>query len=157
MIASISASIASDSLWPSGPKILIPLSWNGLCDAEMTTPKSARSDGISIATAGVGIGPARTTSMPMAVKPAVMADSIMYPDRRVSLPMTTVWRCRPRRRRWAVAMLTRREVQAVIGSALAVPRMPSVPNRVRVMGLDFLKSAVAMVVRPKPGAFKAKQ
>ncbi len=35
------SSVASSSLWPPGPKILMPLSGIGLCDAEIITPKSA--------------------------------------------------------------------------------------------------------------------
>ena len=35
----------------------MPLSANGLCEAEIITPRSARIDRVSIATAGVGIGP----------------------------------------------------------------------------------------------------
>ena len=42
-----------------------------------------------MATAGVGIGPSSMTFMPIDVKPATMAYSIMYPERRVSFPMTT--------------------------------------------------------------------
>ena len=42
IIASISASAASDSLNPSGPKNLIPLSWCGLWLALIITPTSAR-------------------------------------------------------------------------------------------------------------------
>ena len=41
------------------------------------TPMSARSERASMATAGVGIGPSRNTSMPAAQKPATMAFSIM--------------------------------------------------------------------------------
>ena len=41
------------------------------------TPMSARSERASMATAGVGIGPSRKTSMPAAQKPATMAFSIM--------------------------------------------------------------------------------
>ena len=55
----------------------MPLSAKGLCEAEIITPMSARIDRVSIATAGVGIGPSRTTSMPTEVKPATIADSIM--------------------------------------------------------------------------------
>ncbi len=43
----------------------------------MTTPRSARSDRVIMAIAGVGIGPVRTTSMPIAVKPDSIAASIM--------------------------------------------------------------------------------
>ena len=55
----------------------MPLSANGLCEAEIITPRSARIERVSIATAGVGIGPSRTTSMPTLVNPATIADSIM--------------------------------------------------------------------------------
>ena len=55
----------------------MPLSSNGLCEAEIMTPRSARIERVSIATAGVGIGPSRSTSMPTEVKPACSADSIM--------------------------------------------------------------------------------
>jgi hypothetical protein len=39
--SSIRSSAASSSLWPPGPKILMPLSGIGLCDALIITPKSA--------------------------------------------------------------------------------------------------------------------
>ncbi len=42
----------------------------------MTTPRSARKERVSTATAGVGNGPTSTTSMPMEMKPAVKAGSI---------------------------------------------------------------------------------
>jgi hypothetical protein len=48
-----------------------------LCDAEIITPRSARSERVSIATPGVGSGPSSVTSMPMAMKPAVSAGSSM--------------------------------------------------------------------------------
>jgi hypothetical protein len=48
-----------------------------LCEAEIITPKSARSERTSMATAGVGIGPSRNTSMPAAQKPATIAFSSM--------------------------------------------------------------------------------
>ena len=41
------------------------------------TPKSALSERVSMATAGVGSGPTRTTSIPMDMKPACIAGSIM--------------------------------------------------------------------------------
>jgi hypothetical protein len=55
----------------------MPLSSKELWDAEIITPRSALSERVSIATAGVGIGPRRNTSMPTAVKPDIRADSIM--------------------------------------------------------------------------------
>ncbi len=62
-------SASSDSLKPSGPNSLMPLSSNGLCEAEIITPRSARRLRVSIATAGVGSGPTRVTSMPAPMKP----------------------------------------------------------------------------------------
>ena len=41
------------------------------------TPRSARSERVSIATPGVGNGPSSVTSMPTAMKPAVSAGSSM--------------------------------------------------------------------------------
>ncbi|SKV02729.1 Uncharacterised protein [Mycobacteroides abscessus subsp. abscessus] len=37
----MAASASSSSLWPPTPKILIPLSGMGLCEAEIMTPKAA--------------------------------------------------------------------------------------------------------------------
>jgi hypothetical protein len=48
-----------------------------LCDAEIITPMSARMERVSMAMAGVGMGPSSITSMPTEVKPATMAFSIM--------------------------------------------------------------------------------
>ena len=55
----------------------MPLSSNGLCEADSMTPRSQRIERVRMATAGVGIGPTRITSMPMEMKPAVSADSSM--------------------------------------------------------------------------------
>ncbi len=41
------------------------------------TPMSARSERVSMATAGVGIGPSRNTSTPTEVKPDIRAASSM--------------------------------------------------------------------------------
>ena len=41
------------------------------------TPMSARMERVSMAMAGVGMGPSSITSMPTEVKPATMAVSIM--------------------------------------------------------------------------------
>ena len=51
------APTSSDSLNPSGPNSLMPLSSNGLCEAEIMTPRSARRLRVSMAMAGVGSGP----------------------------------------------------------------------------------------------------
>jgi hypothetical protein len=77
MRASISLSVSSESLNASGPKILMPLSSYGLWEAEIMTPRSQRMERVSMATAGVGIGPSSRTSTPTEVKPATSAVSIM--------------------------------------------------------------------------------
>ncbi len=41
------------------------------------TPMSARIEWVSMATAGVGIGPSKSASMPTEAKPATIAYSIM--------------------------------------------------------------------------------
>ncbi len=85
---SISSSTASGSLKPSREKSLIPLSWYGLWEADITTPASARIDRVMKAMPGVLIGPTSSTSTPIEQIPAVRADSSMYPLSRVSLPIT---------------------------------------------------------------------
>jgi hypothetical protein len=55
----------------------MPLSWYGLCDAEIMIPRSARIERVNIAIAGVGSGPTSTTSMPTEISPAVSAGSSM--------------------------------------------------------------------------------
>ena len=75
--ASISASASSESLKPSGPKNLMPLSSAGLWLAEIMMPRSARMDGVKSPTAGVGTGPSSSTFMPVEVRPAVRAFSNM--------------------------------------------------------------------------------
>ena len=91
------------------------------------------------ATPGVGKGPIKRTSTPMDSTPAAIAFSSMYPDKRVSLPITI--RCRPRPRdtgtrflkTYAAARPSFRAVSAVTGSTLATPRTPSVPKSFRLM------------------------
>jgi len=56
---SIAASTASGSLRPAAEKILMPLSRQGLWEAETTTPASAARARTRWATAGVGTTPAR--------------------------------------------------------------------------------------------------
>ena len=55
----------------------MPLSWCGLCEAEITMPPSARIEWVRCATAGVGIGPISCTSTPAATRPASSAASNM--------------------------------------------------------------------------------
>ena len=86
------------------------------------TPTSARSERVSFAIPGVGMGPIRMTSMPMATNPALMACSSIYPDRRVSLPMTArfMWfPLRALRRTCAVAIAIFRAMSAVMGKRFA--------------------------------------
>ena len=77
MRRSMSASISSGSLKPSAAKILMPLSWYGLCDALITTPASARIDEVMNAIPGVGSGPTSITSAPADTIPACIALSSM--------------------------------------------------------------------------------
>ena len=77
MRSSMSASTSSGSLKPSAEKILMPLSWKGLCEAEMTTPASARMEVVMKAMPGVGSGPTSWTLTPMEQMPAASAFSSM--------------------------------------------------------------------------------
>ena len=86
---SMTASCLSESLKPLLPKILIPLSRNGLWDAEMTTPARAPVVMVKYAMAGVGNTPMGQTSTPMDVMPAERAPSSISPEIRVSLPIIT--------------------------------------------------------------------
>src|SRR5436190_18370455 len=116
----------------------MPLSSNGLCDAEITTPASHRIDEVMSAMPGVGSGPVSQTSAPIATMPEASADSNMYPESRVSLPIAIrVWRPGWRSRA-AIAMPSRVTVALVIGSRFATPRIPSVPNRVRPLLIAIL-------------------
>ena len=78
--------------------------------------------------AGVGMGPTRKTSMPLAHSPEVSAVSNTYPDSRVSLPMTTRWRPDPLRKYCPAANPSRRAISGVMGNILPWPRRPSVPK-----------------------------
>jgi hypothetical protein len=55
----------------------MPLSSNGLWEAEITTPASHRIDDAMNAMPGVGSGPVNQTSAPIATMPAARADSNM--------------------------------------------------------------------------------
>ena len=67
----------SESFKPSGPKSFIPLSSEGLCEAEIITPKSARKELVNLDTPGVGIGPKVKQSIPIEVNPETKAGSII--------------------------------------------------------------------------------
>src|SRR6185312_13256980 len=94
----------------------------------MTAPASARIEVVMFAMPGVGSGPTSSTSTPIEVMPAARACSSMYPESRVSLPITTRCRWLPLRMRKASARPSCMATSAVIGQTLAVPRTPSVPN-----------------------------
>ena len=86
-------------------------------------PKSARIDFVIIATPGVGIGPNKKTSIPIDKRPDVIACSIIYPDKRVSLPITTLCLCSP-----------------------LVKYLPSaIPNSISVLPFNFLLFALALI------------
>ena len=72
----------------------MPLSSNGLCDAEMTMPASKPSALVRYATAGVGMTPAVVTRAAAEPAPRASSRSIQAPDSRVSRP-TSSRTCRP--------------------------------------------------------------
>ena len=69
---SIASSTASESLSPSGPKNLIPLSEYGLCEAEMTAARSYPP--IASGAAGVGATPPRQAVLEHRARLARVAD-----------------------------------------------------------------------------------
>ena len=102
-------------------------------------PASARMLVVRWATAGVGTGPQSRTRPPIDVTPEAIAVSIMYPLRRVSLPIRTRGACRwPRPATKVTARPRARASSGVIGWTLAMPRMPSVPNSDRLRGQGLL-------------------
>ena len=117
--ASISSSAASVSFWPSRSKNLTPLYSGGLCEAEMTTPRSSASS----ATAGVGSTPASTAVPPAEATPRANASSSSSPEARVSRPTKT----RPPRDHSVAARPSRSTSSSVMNSP-TTPRTPSVPK-----------------------------
>src|SRR3954452_5961545 len=131
MSASMRSSSASASLKPSGPNSLIPLSGNGLCEAESTAPMSARCSRTSTATPGVGSTPARSAIPPAEAMPAHSASSSSGPDRRVSRPTSTTGArsATPRSRTSRTAAEPSASASCGLRDGLfATPRTPSVPN-----------------------------
>src|SRR5579872_121878 len=132
MISSISSSTLSGSFLPFAPNSFIPLSSNGLCDAEITMPAAAPFASTICATAGVGTTSTLITSTPIDANPAAIAASSMSPDSRVSRPIMTQGLpsrpCgTPFAAQWPAAApscIARRAVSSI----LATPRTPSVPN-----------------------------
>ena len=101
----------------------MPLSPNGLCEAEITAPGAVRA-AATVATPGVGSTPRSTTSAPSVARPAENAAWNRGPERRVSRPTTKVGAGRIR----AVAR-PRARASSAVSSSLATPRTPSVPKR----------------------------
>ena len=122
--ASICSSAASVSFSPSASKNFTPLYSGGLCEAEMTTPRSRRSS----ATAGVGSTPPRTAFPPAETTPRAKAASSAGPEPRVSRPTKT--RPRPDQR---VAARPSRSTSSSVRNSPTMPRTPSVPKYLRAM------------------------
>src|ERR1700738_3751121 len=130
---SYSISPPSESLNPSAPKNLIPLSSIGLCEAEIITPAAASMLLVIAATAGVGTMPSCTTVRPGDVIPATIAPSSIGPDKRVSRPTTmglsSDWSC-------AITAAPARPIayaSSGVRSAFATPRTPSVPKYLPIL------------------------
>src|SRR3954451_17880301 len=128
---SISSSASSESLKPSGPKNLMPLSANGLCDALSTAARSKPYACSSSGAAGVGSTPPSSASPPAAATPAATADSSISPDSRVSRMTRTRGRAVPRSRSPWVAARARARASSAVRNSPATPRTPSVPNSLR--------------------------
>ena len=76
----------SGNLVPEEENSLTPLSWNGLCDAEMTMPAENPWRRTSHAIPGVGITPAEITRQPPAISGREILRAIHGADSRVSIP-----------------------------------------------------------------------
>src|SRR6266700_178888 len=107
----------------------MPLSSYGLCEAEIITPRSARIERASMATAGVGIGPSCSTSMPTEVNPAMIAGFTSVGMDVLQLgPMPTP----------AVAMLAR-SMRADLGVMISASHNPYDDNGIKLFGPDGYK------------------
>ena len=71
---------------PAPENTLMPLSSNGLCDAEITTPAVYPMRGVKYAMAGVGMMPAPVSDPSWLLMPKASSRSIHAPDSRVSRP-----------------------------------------------------------------------
>ncbi len=116
----------------------MPLSRQGLWEAEMTTPAWKPWARARKATAGVGTMPALATRAPALRRPAASVAAIQGLDSRVSRPRRTVGLATVSlRREWARARPVAKMVVGSRGGSPATARMPSVPKSLR---------AVAMVI-----------
>src|SRR6516225_11714718 len=85
---------------------------------------------------GVGSGPISMALTPAATNPASSADSNMYPDSRVSLPMSTVPPCGASTRAAALASWSAKST--VIGCSPTRPLTPSVPKYRRPISVSIV-------------------
>src|SRR3954454_5448024 len=120
--SSICSSEASDSLCPWASKNFTPLYSGGLCEAEITTPRSSASS----ATAGVGRTPPRMQSPPADTTPRANAVSSSTLEARVSRPTKTL--AAPVQ---SDAARPRRSTSSGVSSSPTTPRTPSVPKYLR--------------------------
>src|SRR6476660_4285353 len=130
--SSICSSDRSESLCPFESKNLTPLYSGGLCDAEMTTPRSSASS----ATAGVGSTPPRMQSPPTETTPRANASSSATPDERVSRPTQTF--AAPVH---VAAARPRRSTSSGVRNSPTTPRTPSVPKYFRARAGKWLPLA----------------
>src|SRR5688572_12679838 len=128
MTASTCDSSASVNFSPAPENTLMPLSSNGLCEAEITTPAVYARRGVRYAMAGVGMIPALIRVPPWLLTPNASSRSIQPPDSRVSRPARNRTGSSPCRSARARAPPIRRTVAGSSGYSPALPRTPSVPN-----------------------------
>ena len=117
------------SLLPCSSKNLTPLYSGGLCEAEMTTPRSKRA---APPHAGVGSTPASTAFPPAATTPRANASSSSGRSRGCRGRRKT--RPRPDQR---VDALPSRSTRSTVRSWPTTPRTPSVPKYRRKPGLSL--------------------
>ena len=148
--ASTRSSSSSSSLKPSAPNSLMPLSGNGLCEAEMTAPRLAPCSRTSQAMPGVGSTPARSATPPAEAMPAHSASSSIGPGATRVAPDDDDRRA-PRRARARSSAEARPSASATSGlstSPFATPRTPSVPNRRPATGGFSASRTAGGAVRP---------
>src|SRR5215470_11561624 len=120
--------MSSVNFSPFPENTLMPLSSNGLCDAEITIPRSYPADRVRYATPGVGTTPALVTCAPSPAAPCASSASIQAPDSRVSRPTRILGDDEPCGSARTTAAPSRRTVDGSSGNSPAFPRTPSVPN-----------------------------
>src|SRR5579864_356856 len=107
----------------------MPLSCQGLWEAEITTPAEKFCPWARYAMPGVVITPALTVSAPVSHNPAQRVSAIHELDSRVSWPMIN--RLGPAGKWWPRAQPIAYMVAGSSGYSPATPRIPSVPNNFR--------------------------